>query len=230
VESTVDSLELASGDEALQHLVDGRAIAEVEEIDGRPHVGRRAVLDALDDRRLEVAHGQWLRSTSRQVGTASFGTSGRPLPSLEAQSETIPAEELEDLQSLVVLNEPASLASGDADDGCVGFIEALQDCSHSSNERVVQEHTAVEAEKVCAGVLVGHTFRAVLDTVAPVVVFKVVLQTVEHATKILGGLPIAERHQLEERVGAATALAAASGRRLSRLERHGAQREQTRPC
>jgi len=63
VESTVDSLELASGDEALQHLVDGRAIAEVEEIDGRPHVGRRAVLDALDDRRLEVAHGQWLRST-----------------------------------------------------------------------------------------------------------------------------------------------------------------------
>ena len=54
VEASVDPPELARGDEALQNLVDGGPTAEVEKIDGGPHLGQGPVSDAIDDRLFEI--------------------------------------------------------------------------------------------------------------------------------------------------------------------------------
>jgi hypothetical protein len=82
----------------------------------------------------------------------------------------------------------------------VRFVEAVKNRRHGPTEWRVKKGPPIDAKQVGASVVIGHARTVVIDAVSSVVLFEIVLQAMEDAAQIFGGLPVGERNQLEEDV------------------------------
>ena len=108
---------------------------------------------------------------------------------------------LEDVGSVFVFDqEPSPLSRHNPYLGGVRIAEAIKHSCHGAAEGFVQESPPIVAEQIRAGVFVRHPLALMLDTVSALIVFEVVLKTVEDSGQVLGLFPVAEGDQFEQRV------------------------------
>ena len=114
-------------------------------------------------------------------------------------SQTIPAKELENLDSVLIFDgKPALLSHHDPHDVRVRIAKAIEDRPDGPAERLVEKGPTVDTEQVRARVLEGHALAFVFDSVAPLIVLEIVLQAVEDTSEVFGVFPVAERDELQQ--------------------------------